>query len=418
MKCEARGFPPQIESGIMIPVKIRMIKSAPLKRGTSFLVRADFDVPVKGSVIQDDFRIQRCVETIRYLLERGSAVHIIAHLGRPDGIRHARFSMRPVAVTLERLLRHKVAFVEDPLNRQVLEAHRNNGASRNAAILFENIRFWKEEQANDTAFAARLAEWGDCYVNEAFADAHRKHASVWGIPALLPSYAGFNFSRELEVLSSIVHQPKRPFVAMVGGGKIETKAALIAKLVKYADTVIVGGAVANALLWMRGVEVGRSVRDGIPTGVIPKRVLWHKRLLLPHDAVTARSPGSRKKLGVREVTAIPEDEAMMDIGPESSRRFIWELGSAATIVWNGPMGLAETRAFSGGTRSLVRHLQGSRAFKVVGGGDTVGLLRRWKLTDAFDHVSTGGGAMIAYLGKERLPGVEALARSSKAAATR
>ncbi len=392
-----------------------MIKSARLKRGTSVLVRADFDVPIAGGVVQDDFRIQRCLETIRYLLGCGTALRIVAHLGRPDGKRRAHLSMRPVALCLERLLRQKVTFIERPLDQQTFEAHRVNAGSQGEILLFENIRFWKEEQANDMEFAERLARWGDCYVNEAFADAHRQHASVSAVAAILPSYAGFTFARELEVLSSVVRHPRRPFVAVVGGGKIETKTTLISRLMKSADTVVVGGAVANALLWMRGAEVGRSIGGSASLGMIPDRVLWSKRLILPHDVVTARSPRSQEKFAVRDIAAVSRKEAIMDIGPESRKHFIRELGRARTIVWNGPMGLAEIAAFSKGTRSLVRHLQSSRAFKVVGGGDTVGLLRRWKLEKTFDHISTGGGAMIAYLAKERLAGLEALSKAPRIA---
>lgn len=348
-------------------VKIRSVKEAHIKKGERVIVRADLDVGVRNGRVVDDLRIMAGLPTIRYLLRRGANVRIVGFLGRPHGKRDKGLSLKPVARQLEKMLKRKVIFLSDPLDKKSIHRHLD---SRDI-IFFENIRFWPEEVENNLSFARRLADWGHVYVNDAFANSHRREASVVALAALLPSYAGLRLAKEVSVMEKVLSNPLRPLAVVIGGVKLETKLPVIRRFLKSADKILVGGAIANELLHKHTYE-------------------RNKKVVLPRDGV-----GN-------------ERQEFEDIGPKTIDLFVSLLCQANTIIWNGPLGRAEIPEFAEGTKAVARALARSNAFTVVGGGDTIAILRRCRLLRRFDHISTGGGAMLEFLAGKKLPGIEAL----------
>lgn len=383
-------------------VSLKSLKDAPIKLGTRVILRADFDVAMDGKRIVEDFRIREALPTINLILKRGGRIRIISHLKRPYGKRVGALSMRVVAQHLEKLLKRKVLFISDPL------AFRN--VNRLQEILFlENIRFFPGEETNDAGFAKKLARWGDIYINEAFANSHRKHASVVAITRFLPSFAGLRLSEEISNLQKILKKPKMPLVAILGGAKLETKLPLIKKFLAQGGEVLVGGALANTLLAARGLGLGSSpVDEKLKTEL--GSVATNSRLHLPLDLKVAKSEKGLYRIA--DIGKIKKGEINFDIGPETYKEFARILRGAKTIVWNGPLGVAESRKFSSGTVLIAKFIKEVDAFKVVGGGDTIALLKKYQLLRGFDHVSTGGGAMLEFLVGEKLPGIEALKQNT------
>ena len=312
-------------------------------------------------------------------------------------------TLAPVARHLQKLLMKKVLFVPDPFRG---EAARNYHASPDI-LFFENIRFWPEEAKNSVAFAKRMARWGDCYVNDAFANCHRREASLVALPKIIPSYAGLHLIDEITALEKIIRSPKRPLIAVLGGAKIETKLPLIERFMGIADRILVGGALANTAFALMGKQVGVSRIDA-PVGKIKMSLFADKKLLLAVDAVVARSPALTASSAVRGIDTVGKGERIVDIGPETQKIFAAHIRDAKTIVWNGPMGIAEIPEYAKGTRFVARAVEKSRAFSVVGGGDTVAALRRLRMLKGFGHVSTGGGAMLEFLAGKKLPALEVL----------
>ena len=349
--------------------RMRTLKEAPIKKGTRVILRADLDVGVRNGRIVDDLRILAGLPTIRYLLRRGANVRIIGYLGRPQGKRDKKLSLEPVARQLGKMLKQKIVFLSNPLNKKNIRRHLD---SRNI-IFFENIRFWPQEIENDMSFARRLAVWGQVYVNDAFANSHRKEASVVALPALLPSYAGLRLEKEVTVLEGVSKNPVRPLVVVIGGAKLETKLPVVHSFLKSADKILVGGDIANKML-RKSLVKENSLK------------------ILPQDGIDNGSGGFE------------------DIGSETIRLFVSSLRRAKTVVWNGPLGHAEIPEFAKGTKAVARAIAHSNAFTVVGGGDTIAILRKFNLLHGFDHVSTGGGAMLEFLAGKKLPGIEALKR--------
>lgn len=337
------------------------------------LLRVDFNVPLKNGEVADDFRIRVATPTIKKILSAGSQIFLITHLEADDKISH----LDAVHKTLEKLLGIKVDFA-----RGSIAAWPKNFAER--VVLFDNIRLNPGEKQNDLKFARRLAAWGDYYINEAFSASHRRHASIVGLPKLLPYESGQLFKNEVKSLS-LFFKPKHPFLLVIGGKKFETKEPLIARFLKSADAIFIGGALANTFLACRGVDVGRSKTEDVK---IPDSILWSNKILLPKDWVS-------------------KNDVIYDAGPKTVRA----LGDLATrakfILWNGTLGLCE-KGFDMGTRELAKALGKSKAYKVVGGGDTVAAIRKMKLEKNFDFISTGGGAMLEFLAKGTLPGIAAL----------
>ena len=378
---------------------LRTIKSAKIENGTRVLLRADFDVVLKNGKILEDFRIKEVLPTLKFILARGGRARIISHLGRPGGRRIAALSMRHVASYLEKLLKRKVIFVPHPFVKGVFDKF--NGSPE--ILLFENIRFFEGEENNSPVLARKLVRFGDIYVNEAFAVSHRKHASVLALTNFLPSFAGLRLEEEISKLTKVLENPHRPSVAIIGGAKLETKLPLIERFLSKGAEVLLGGALVNTFFSSRGILMGSSPVDESLKRKLDQFSSPH--LYLPVDFRVARSQKVQGR--VAEVGKIKSGETNFDVGPATSDLFVSRIKRARTVVWNGPLGLAENQKFSYGTKAVARALRMARAFKIVGGGDTIAILKKYQLLKGFDHVSTGGGGMLGFLAGENLPAVGA-----------
>jgi phosphoglycerate kinase len=382
--------------------------------GRRVFLRADLNVPLDGGAVADDNRLTAVVPTIEHALKAGATVVLASHLGRPKGKPAPEFSLRPVAARLEILLGRPVPLAPDCVGEETAALARTRGAGE--LVLLENLRFHKEEEANDDGFARQLAALADCYVNDAFAAAHRAHASIEAITHhLQPAAAGLLMRRELDTLARIVERPERPLVAILGGAKVSDKLALVENLLERVEALLIGGGMAFTFLRALGHEVGRSLveTDRLETA---RHVLESARrrgvpLTLPVDAVVASgldSAGGRA-VGIRD---IPADQMGLDIGPLTVERFATTLRTARTIVWNGPMGVFEKVPFAAGTLDVARAVAASPAFSVIGGGDTVAAITRAGVADRIGYLSTAGGAFLEFLEGRKLPGVEALTEAA------
>lgn len=372
----------------------RYLSATPLRK-QRVIVRVDFNVPIAGGSVRDDFRIRVVLPTIRRLLAGGNRVVLLSHAS------DARQTLRPAARCLAGILHEPVAFTTD-LRRPAKER----------VSLVENLRRWRGEEACDPAFARVLSRLGEVFVNDGFGVAHRRGASLTLLPRLLPSFLGLRFEEELRALDRVCKRPKRPLVALIGGAKIETKMPLLEKLLAIADCLLVGGATANALLHASGIAVGRSARDGGIRSSALVGMLRSPKLILPVDAVVSRGRGfARSRTAM--IGDVGAGEYITDIGPRTIRAFAMAVAGARTVIWNGPVGLAEQKRYARGTIGLARAVGRMRGFSMVGGGDTVSALARTGLLKKFTFVSTGGGAMLTYLSGGKLPALEALKRGFK-----
>lgn len=380
-------------------MRLKTLSDAQISCGTRVLVRGDFDVASRNGKIKDDFRLQAILPTVQFIDRRGGYIRFMGHFGRPGGRKMARFSLKPVAARLSKILHRKIIFINNP--REFNQD--NNHASD--ILFFENLRFFKEEEENSPLFARRLARWGDLYIDDAFANAHRAHASMDKIGRILPSAAGMRFAKEVEILSRVLHSPRYPAVAVLGGAKLETKLPLIERFLKMGYEVLVGGALINTIFYAKNMTIGKS---SVNSRLVPllRRIISNPHLHLPVDLHVARSVKSDPRIS--EIGAVHGDEVNCDIGPVTIKNFGSLIRRAKTIVWNGPLGFAERREFAKGTVAVARVIVKSRTFSVVGGGDTVALLSQYGVLKGFSHVSTGGGAMLEFLAGKKLPGVEVL----------
>jgi len=370
------------------------------------LVRVDFNVP-EG----DDTRIRAALPTITYLVERGAKVVLMSHLGRPKGAPDAKYSLRPIAARLAALTTHPVSFTESADFDALVAA--TEALAPGSILLIENTRFWPGEEQNDDGLARSLARLGDCYVNDAFGAAHRAHASTEGVTRhLRPSVAGLLMETELAYLGRALAAPARPFVAILGGSKISGKIDVVEALLPKVDAMLIGGAMACTFFRAMGLEVGRSLVE--PDRVEMARDLLERagtRIILPHDALVARGMDAPETAHAVKRDAIPADEAMYDIGPDTARSFARAIASAKTVLWNGPMGVFETPPFDAGTLAVAHAMAeatGRGATTIVGGGDSAAAVARAGLGARMSHVSTGGGASLEFLEGKVLPGVAAL----------
>jgi phosphoglycerate kinase len=379
--------------------------------GRRVFCRVDFNVPLEEDRITDDVRITASLPTIRLLLERGARVVLCSHLGRPKGKPNPAMSLRPAARRLSELLAQDVALAPDCVGPAVEAAVK--GLAPGRAILLENLRFHAEEEKNDSGFSAQLAALGDVYVNDAFGTAHRAHASTVGVPKILTNAAaGLLMDAELQNLSVLLHDPARPYAAVLGGAKISDKLDLIRNLFSRVDRILVGGAMAYTFLKARGVEVGdsRVEADLVDTA----RALGGEArergvaLLLPVDHSIRIGADDSGEIATTPGEAIPPGGRGLDIGPATIKAFCAALADARTVLWNGPVGLFEQPPFDRGSRAVAEAIVASGAHSVVGGGDSASAVKRFGLETRFTHVSTGGGATLEYLSGLALPGVEAL----------
>ena len=383
--------------------------------GKRVLVRVDLNVPIKDGKVSDATRIERIVPTLQALAEAPSIVIVLAHFGRPKGNVVPGMSLGPVADPLAAAIGHTVTFVPTDW-RDGAAAKAIAAAKPGDVLLLENTRFHPGEEANDAAFAQNLAGLGDVYVNDAFSAAHRAHASTEGVAHLLPSVAGRAMQAELEALETALHAPKRPLVAVVGGAKVSTKLELLGNLTGIADTLIIGGGMANTFLAAQGIDVGKSLceHDMLETAreVLKGASANGCTILLPSDAVVAREFAAGAEKRTCPVEDITKDEMMLDVGPQSITAAKAAFDTAATVVWNGPFGAFEIAPFDAGTVAAARHAASlSRAGKLItvaGGGDTVAALNHAGVVDDFTYVSTAGGAFLEWLEGKQLPGVEVL----------
>jgi phosphoglycerate kinase len=386
-------------------------------RGKRVLVRSDLNVPLDGTRITDDGRIRASVPTIRQLLDGGARVVVCAHLGRPKGAPEDRYSLRPVGERLAELLEVPVAVAADtvgPDAQRLVEA-----AQDGTVVLLENLRFNAGETAKDEtergAFADQLAALADAYVSDGFGVVHRKQASVYDVAERLPHAAGGLVLAEVEVLKRLTVDPQRPYVVVLGGSKVSDKLGVIESLIGTADRILVGGGMVFTFLAAQGHEVGSSLleADQLETvrGYLATAAERGVQIVLPTDVVAAEAFAADAAHDVVPADAIPADRMGLDIGPESSAAFAAALSDAATVFWNGPMGVFEMDPFSHGTRAVAQAMVDSEAFSVVGGGDSAAAVRTLGFADSdFGHISTGGGASLEYLEGKTLPGLVVLDR--------
>ncbi|MDO8634097.1 MAG: phosphoglycerate kinase, partial [archaeon] len=382
-------------------MKLQTLKKARLKKGMRVLVRVDFNEPIVHGKIFDDFRIRQTLSTIFYLLKKGCTVILISHLGRPQGKKNQTMSLLPICRLFEKVLRRDVIFVKNPFLHN-FSGDINRGKS---VFLVENIRFWPEEEKNSREFAKKLASLGDFFVNDAFGVSHRNHASVCGISKYLPSAAGFLFEKEISALEKLLYHHRRPFFVLLGGAKASTKIDLVKKFLKESDGVLAGGAIGNTILEAQGFSIGRSISLKVTKRNLRNRIdISSKELFTLRDAVVTKKVTAHSGTAIRRIGSIGKGEYIADIGPETANLFIRKLKTAKTILWNGPLGVIEIDKFSDGTRKLVNAMRKIKAYKVTGGGETIAFLKKNRLFGVFDHVSTGGGAMLEFLAGKKLPG--------------
>ena len=381
-------------------------------KGKKVIVRCDFNVPMKDGVITDDKRIEAAIPTIEYLLDNGAAVILMSHLGRPKGEAKPEFSLLPVAARLSGLLGKPVLFA--PCDTVVDDSVREKAAGLKGGevLLLQNLRYRPEEEKNDPSFSKDLASLADIYVNDAFGTAHRAHASTAGIADYLPAVSGFLIEKELSFLGDALDDPKRPFVAILGGSKVSDKIGVIEKLLEKADTVIIGGGMAYTFIKANGFPVGSSLCEedklDLALALEEKAKARGVKLLIPVDSKIGDRFAEDCATAFSDSDSMPEGWMGMDIGPKTIAMYTEAIAKAGTVVWNGPMGVFEFPAFADGTKAIAEALAASGAVTVIGGGDSAAAVKQFGLEDKMSHISTGGGASLEFLEGKVLPGVEVL----------
>ncbi|MCZ7644671.1 MAG: phosphoglycerate kinase [Planctomycetota bacterium] len=391
---------------------IRRLKDMEVK-GKRVLCRADFNVTLDKQTgqVDDDTRVTAVLPTIRELQARGARVVLCSHFQRPKGKRVPEMSLRPVAANLSRHLGREVPFAEDCVGEPARAAVAK--LKDGEALLLENLRFHKGEEADDADFARQLAELADVYVNDAFGAAHRAHASVHALPRLMPARcAGLLMMKEIDALAPLLAEPRRPFVAILGGAKISGKLQVLKHLLPKCDAMLIGGGMAYTFLKAQGLPVGKSLVEADLTGeaaaVLEQARKLGRTLLLPLDHVVAEKFEAQAPYRVVPADGIPDGWMALDIGPRTVERYTQEIAKAATVVWNGPQGVFELPPFNAGTFAVAKAVAGSQAFSVVGGGESVAAVNEAGVSERISHISTGGGASLEFLEGQKLPGIAVL----------
>ncbi len=380
-------------------------------KGKRVIVRVDFNVPLDAEGnITDDKRIQGALPTIRYIIDNGGKLILVSHLGRPKNGPEAKFSMKPTAEHLSKLLGKKVILATDVIGD---DAKAKAAALKEGEILMlENVRFHKEEEKNDPAFAKELASLADIYVNDAFGTAHRAHASTAGLADYLPSACGYLIKKELDFMGKALDNPERPVVAILGGAKVSDKISVIDNLIDKVDTLIIGGGMAYTFFKAQGYGVGTSLCEldkvDLANSLLEKAKEKNVNLLLPVDNVVGKEFDANTEAKTVHSDAIPEGWMGLDIGEETVKLFADAIKDAKTVVWNGPMGVFEMERFANGTKKIAEALANSEAITIVGGGDSAAAVEQLGFADKITHISTGGGASLEFLEGKELPGIAVL----------
>lgn len=379
-------------------------------KGKRVLIRCDFNVPLDSNQnITDDTRIRAALPTLEYMVTQGAKVVVMSHLGRPKGKAAAEFSLAPVAVRLAELLGKQVEFADSDVVVDDSVKEKVAGLKDGDVLLLQNVRFRKEETDNEPGFAKELASLGDVFVQEAFGTAHRAHASTAGVADYLPCVSGFLIEKEVKFLGSALHNPQRPFVAIMGGAKVGDKIKVIENLLTKVDTLIIGGGMSYTFYKAMGLEIGTSILDAdnidLAKMLLEKATSLNVKLLLPVDIVCADEFSNDAKYQTYSRDQIPSDMMGLDIGEETIKLYSEEIAKAKTVVWNGPMGVFEMENFAKGTKAIAEALATSDATTIIGGGDSAAAVEQFGLADKMSHISTGGGASLEFLEGKILPGI-------------
>lgn len=402
---------------------MKILKDINNLSGKKVLVRNDFNITIDDSgKILDDFRIRASLPTINFLLEQKVKIILMSHFGRPLGnqkparpaerseageTRNQKFSLKPIEERLSELLGVEIKLASDCVGAEVenLVGQLKDGE----ILLLENLRFHPEEEANDEAFAQNLAKLGEIYINDAFGASHRAHASIVGVAKYLPSFAGFLLEKEVEILGRALENPDRPLTVVIGGAKISTKMKLIERYLERADRIILGGALANTVLHAQGLAVGSSLIEEEAVPELKKLKITDAKLHIPVDVVASTDKTGQAEIKIDPVGKTGPGEIILDIGPETEKIFDRIVKSSKMIIWNGPMGFFEVEKFSQGTKAMAESIASCpECFSIIGGGETTCFVEKVGMIDKFDHVSTGGGAMLEFLAGDKLPGIVAL----------
>lgn len=379
-------------------------------RDKRVIVRCDFNVPLEeNGEISDDFRIRSTLPTINWLMENGAKIILMSHLGDPKGEVVEKLKMDVVRQRLSEHLKIPILKTHDCVGRSAEEASLQ--LKPGEILLLENLRFHKEEEENDNEFAKKIASLADIYVNDAFGTCHRAHASISGVPNFIPGFMGLLLEKEINSLDKITKAPKRPLVAAIGGAKVSTKIKLMKELMGFVDHLLIGGVLANTILKAQGIAIGRSKVDETMIEEAKSLNLTDKKFHLPLDVVTSEDISGKSETRIKGPAAIGENELILDIGPDTLKLFEQIIKESAVVFWNGPMGLYEVAKFSKGTIGLAETIAKGSAYSIIGGGDVVSMLDRLDLSKKINHISTGGGAMLAYISGEKMPGLLALENS-------
>lgn len=378
--------------------------------GKRVLVRCDFNVPIEGGIIGDDKRIVESLPTIRYLLAKGAKVILCSHLGRPKGEFNMKYSLAPVAVRLSELLGIPVVMAKDVIGE---DAKAKAAALKNGEVmLIENVRFHAEEEKNDKGFSKALSELGEIYVNDAFGTAHRAHSSTAGVSEFLPAVCGYLIQKEISIMGGALENPKRPFVAILGGAKVSDKIGVINSLLDKVDTLVIGGGMAYTFVKALGGAIGGSICEmdklDLAKELVYKALTNGVRILLPTDSVVADKFAADASDSIIATYTIPDDRQGLDIGPKTIEVFSKAIKGAGTVIWNGPMGVFEFEKFANGTKAIAKAVAESDSVSIIGGGDSAAAVEKLGYAEKMTHISTGGGASLEFLEGLELPGIACL----------